>query len=68
MAEHEEVTCPTCGATFTYEDMAPRDPGEDQNTQVDWLVAGRCPNCTNTVTLSFEQLQKIAARVEAEED
>jgi len=67
MPQTETMTCPTCGATFSYEDMAPRDPDEDQNTQVDWLVSGRCPKCRNTVSLSFEELQRIAANLDADD-
>jgi len=68
MGESSSVTCPTCGAEFEYTAMAPREPGEDVNTQFDWLVSGRCPKCNNTVSLSFDQLQEIVKRLETEED
>lgn len=64
MPDPETLTCPSCGATFSYEQMAPRDPEEDQNTQVDWLVAGRCPECRGAVSVPFDALQRIAARAD----
>ncbi len=56
----ETVTCPTCGASFDYTEMDAREPEDDTNTQVGWLVGGRCPKCSGTVSLSFDQLQQIA--------
>jgi transcription elongation factor Elf1 len=64
MGDGTMITCPTCGAQFAVEEMAPRDPSEEQNTQVDWLVAGRCPKCSNTVQLSISQLQEIARKLD----
>lgn len=64
MGDATRLTCPTCGASFEVDEMAPRDPSEEQNTQVDWLVSGRCPKCSHTVQLSFKQLQDIARRLE----
>ena len=67
MGDATTLTCPTCGAVFDVQEMAPRDPSEEQNTQVDWLVAGRCPKCSSTVQLSFSQLQDIARKLESED-
>ena len=64
----ETLTCETCGSEFAIDAMAPRDPESDSNTQVDWLVKGRCPNCAGTVSLSFEELQNMAKRLAEKED
>lgn len=61
MADPGIVTCPTCGAQFDYGEMPPREPDDQANTQVDWLVSGRCPHCDNTVSMSFDQLKEVIA-------
>lgn len=63
-----DVTCPTCGARFSFEEMPPRDPDDQQNTQVGWLLAGRCPKCSSTVEMSFEEMQRAVTRLTEDED
>ena len=67
MAE-ETLTCENCGAEFPIEGMAPRDPDNESNTQVDYLVKGRCPSCAGTVSLSFEEVQAMARRMAEDDD
>lgn len=64
----ETLTCENCGEEFDIHAMQPRDPGNDPDTLVDMLVKGRCPKCSGTVSLSFEEMQRMARRMAESDD
>ena len=49
------VTCPKCDETFEVDAMLPMEPHEEANTQVHWLVVGKCPLCLEVIEVSLDK-------------
>ena len=68
MTTSDLITCQNCNAQFPIDEMLSGADDESNNTQMHYLVAGRCPKCFTTVEFSHDQLRAMASSSDLDDD